>query len=200
MNEVEAVTPRELEDVSLVLALRAGEGWASRALWDRYSDRVRRYFARSEERRRHDVEDLTQEVFLHVWAGRRTIQKPASLRHFVMAVATKVLARQRRFRQVRRSVCLSATGDVPEIATPPRADDDARHTLRRCYEILERIRTRERTAFVLRRLEAMSIEHVAGRMMISTSTAKRLIRRAANKISTRMARGSRSDQGGSQRR
>jgi RNA polymerase sigma-70 factor (ECF subfamily) len=184
MNDLDVVSA---EDATLALALRAGESWAPKAILDRYSGRVRRFFARSAGRWRHDIEDLTQDVFLRVFAC-DGIQKPESLRHFIMGVAARVLRGQIRYQQIRRSVCLSATGKVPEIATPPRADDDARYTLRRCYEILERIRSRERDAFVLRRLEGMSVEEVAGRLNVSTSTAKRLIRRAANKISTRVAR------------
>jgi RNA polymerase sigma factor (sigma-70 family) len=186
MNNLEGVRSGEREDATLVFALRAGERWAPKAILDRYSDRVSRFFARSTGRRLHDLEDLTQDVFLRVFAC-RAIQKPGSLRHFIMSVAARVLSRQIRYQQIRRSVCLSATGDVPEIATPPR-DDEARYTLRRCYEILERIRSRERAAFVLRYLEGMSLEEVAGQLNVSISTAKRLIRRAANKISTRVAR------------
>src|SRR4051812_12318796 len=84
------VTTREAEDASLVLALRAGEGWASEAIWDRYSDRVRRYFARKGRQSPHDVDDLTQDVFLLVFTGCERIQKPGSLRHFVKSVAVNV--------------------------------------------------------------------------------------------------------------
>ena len=147
------VIAREADDASLVLGLRAGEGWASEAVWDRYAERVRRYFARSGRRSRHDVEDLMQDVFLRVFTGYRRIQKPASLRHFVNAVAINVLRSQLRYQQ-----------------------------------ILDGIRTRERDAFVLRHLEGMSLEEVADRLNVSTSTAKRLIGRAAKKLSTRARR------------
>jgi RNA polymerase sigma-70 factor (ECF subfamily) len=181
----DAVTARDTEDARMVLALRAGEGWASEAIWDRYSDRVRRYIARKGGHARHDVDDLTQDVFLLVFTECRRIQKPESLRHFVRSVAMNVLRTQLRYQQIRRNVCLSATGTVPDIATPPRADDEARQTLRRCYEILEGIRTSERDAFVLRYLEGMSVDEVSDRLNISRSTAKRLIGRAAKKLVTR---------------
>jgi RNA polymerase sigma factor (sigma-70 family) len=96
-----------------------------------------------------------------------------------------VLRTQLRYRQIRRNVCLSATGTVPDIATPARADDEGRQMLRRCYEILEGIRSSERDAFVLRYLEGMSVEEVSDRLHISRSTAKRLIGRAAKKVVAR---------------
>lgn len=176
------------EDARLVLALRAGELWAAEAIWDRYADRVNRFFARSVGRPIHEIEDLTQEVFLRVFAGHRTIQKPASLRHFVMSVAVHVLNEQIRSQQVRRTVCLSATGEMPDVATPARADDDARYALRRCYEILDRIRASERVAFVLRHLEGMTIGEIAAQLNVSTSTAKRLVSRATKKVATRASR------------
>src|SRR3954451_13334718 len=181
-------TAVEREDAMLVLALRAGESWASEAIWDRYSLRVTRFFVRNAGRSRNDVEDLTQDVFMRVFASHRSIQKPASLRHFVMAIAIRVLHRQIRAQHVRRNVCLSVTGEMPDIETPARADDEARHALRRCCELLERLRTRERVAFALRHLEGMTLDEVAERLEISRSTAKRLISRAAKKISTRASR------------
>lgn len=181
-------TAVEREDAILVRALRAGESWASEAIWDRYSLRVTRFFARNAGRSLHEVEDLTQDVFMRVFASHRSIQKPSSLRHFVMAIAIRVLHRQFRAQQVRRNVCLSATGEMPDIAVPPRADDEARQELRRCCEILDRIRSRERVAFVLRHLEGLSVDEVAERLKMSRSTAKRLISRAAKKLSRRTSR------------
>src|SRR4051794_4061606 len=176
------------EDATLVRALRAGEGWASEAIWERYSDRVTRFFARYAGPSLDDAEDLTQDVFLRVFASHRNIRKPSSLRHFVMAIAIRVLHQQIRSQRVRRNVRLSVTGEMPDIATPARADDEARHALRRCCEILERLRTRERVAFALRHLEGMTLEQVAERLEISRSTAKRLINRAAKRISMRANR------------
>lgn len=179
---------RDAEDARLVLALRAGELWASEAIWGRYANRVNRFFARYIGRSFPDVEDLTQDVFLRVFAGQEGIQKPGSLRHFVMSVALHVLNQQIRSLQVRRTVCLSATGEIPDVATPARADDDARYALRRCYEILDRIRPPERLAFVLRYLEGMTIDEVAIRLNVSKSTAKRLVSRATKKVATRASR------------
>ena len=174
------------EDADLVLALQAGEGWASEAIWDRYSDRVSRFLARSLGSSAHDVEDLTQEVFLRLFTRPGTIRKPAALRQFVMALAVHVLKWELRYRWVRRKVRLSATGEVPEIAQPSGLEDEtrqARQALELCYRILERLSARERVAFVLRYMEEMTVEEVADRMKVSVSTAKRLLGRAVERVS-----------------
>lgn len=178
-------------DADLVLALRAGEARAFDAIWSRYSARVSRFFARSVGWSLPDVDDLTQEVFLSLFLVHRTIEKPASLRHFVMSVTRYVLKQHLRSRRVGKNVVLSLTGEMPDVATPAGSEErarEARSALGRCEEILERLRMRERTAFLLRYLEGMSVDEIADRLEVSRSTAKRLIGRAATKFSSRAGR------------
>ena len=178
-------------DANLVLALRAGDARAFDAIWNRYSAGVTRFLAHSLGWSLPDVDDLTQEVFLAVFLRHRTIEKPTSLRPFVMSVAQYVLKAHFRSRRARRMVLLSPTGEMPDVATPAGFEEklrEARHTLSRCYGVLDQIRKRERTAFVLRYLEEMTVGEVADRLEVSKSTAKRLIGRAAKKVSTRVGR------------
>src|SRR5687768_17618529 len=104
-------------DANLVLALRAGEAWAFDGIWNRYSAHVSRFLAYSLGRSLPDVEDLTQEVFLAVFLRHRTIEKPTSLRPFVMSVAQYVLKAHYRSRRTRRTVVLSPTDEMPDVAT-----------------------------------------------------------------------------------
>ena len=183
--------PAGAGDANLVHALRAGDVRAFDAIWNRYSAGVSRLLANSLGWSLPDVEDLTQEVFIAVFLRHRTIEKPTSLRHFVMSVAQYVLKAHFRSRRTRRAVLLSPTGEMPDVATPDGFEDnlrDARHTLSRCCGVLDQIRKRERNAFLLRYLEEMTIDEVADRLEVSRSTAKRLISRAAKKVSTRVGR------------
>jgi RNA polymerase sigma-70 factor, ECF subfamily len=178
-------------DAALVLALRAGEARAFDAIWSRYSALVSRFFARSVGWSLPDVDDLTQEVFLSLFLVHRTIEKPASLRHFVMSVTRYVLKQHLRSRRARQNVVLSLTGEIPDVATPAGSEErarEARLALGRCDQILDGIRTRERTAFLLRYLEGMSVDEIADRLEVSRSTVKRLISRAATKFSSRVGR------------
>ena len=194
MHSLKLVTtprPDAREDAELVLALQAGEAWAPQAIWDRYSDRVSKFLARSLGRPLHDVEDLTQEVFLRMFMRPAAIQKPAAFRQFVMSVAVNVLKWELRYRWIRRKVRLSDSGEIPDAATPPGFDEatnEARQALKLCYDILDQLRARERVAFALRYMEEMTVEEVAERMRISKSTAKRLIGRAVEKVSQRVGK------------
>jgi RNA polymerase sigma-70 factor (ECF subfamily) len=175
-------------DRELVAALCAGEAWASKAVWAGHSERVSRFFARSLGRSPEDVEDLTQEVFLRVFTRPEAIRDPAALREFVMGVALRVLKNLFRYRWIRRVVKLSSDGELPEVAAPAGVDQAARHALRRCYAILDRLTTRERAAFVLRYLEEMTVDEVAACMAVSRSSVKRIISSGVAKVSEQVGK------------
>jgi RNA polymerase sigma-70 factor (ECF subfamily) len=177
---------RRASDAELVLALQQGQSWAARAIWDRHSDRVHRFFARAVGPS-HETEDLTQEVFLRIFVRARAIREPGALPQFVMAVAVRVLKRQLRYRWIRRNMRLSADGILPDPVGDRTRDEEAREALRRCYRILEDLGGRERAAYSLRFLEEMTVEEVAGSLGVSISTAKRLINRASAFVAAKVA-------------
>jgi len=165
-------------DAELVAALQADLPWARRELWDRYSGRVRRYLSAALGRPSHEVEDLTQEVFLRLFVRRGAIRRPEALPELTMAIAVRVLKWNLRARWVRRRVRLSRDGDLPEVSADRGPEEEARDALRRCGRILDALGTRERIAFTLRFMEELTMEEVAATMAVSLSTAKRLVNRA----------------------
>jgi RNA polymerase sigma factor (sigma-70 family) len=175
-------------DAELVVALQADLPWARREIWTRYSVQVRRYLARALGRPSPEVEDLTQEVFLRIFARRAAIRRPEALREFAMAVAVRVLKWNLRSRWVRRIVGLSADGELPEVIADRGAEEETNDALRRCRSILDSLGTRERVAFSLRFLEEMTMEEVATTMGVSLSTAKRLVNGATAGIAERVGR------------
>jgi RNA polymerase sigma-70 factor, ECF subfamily len=183
-----AVEERRQTDADLVLALRRNERGAAEAIWNRHSESVRRFLSRALGPSGDEAEDLTQEVFLRVFARTCVIREPSALREFVMSVALRVLQWEIRRRWVRRKVFLSKDGDLPEVGAPDRANQEARHALRACYAILDRLSVRERVAFVLRYLEEMTLEEVAERLDCSLSTTKRVLTRATERVSAQVGK------------
>jgi len=173
-------------DQELVLALADGQSWAARAIWDRHSNRVHRFFARALGPSQ-DVEDLTQEVFLRIFARPRAIRDRDALPQFVMAVAVRVLKWQLRYRWVRRNMRLTSDGTLPDPVGDRASAEETRQAVRLCYQILDALGARERTAYTLRFLEEMTVEEVAATLEVSTSTAKRLITRAAAAVASKVA-------------
>ena len=177
---------RRQVDAELVLGLQNGAPAAAEAIWQRYSERVHRFLAHSLGRPSDEVEDLTQEVFLRIFTRARAIKKPAALREFVMSVAVRVMQWELRRRWVRRRVRLSDSGELPDLVDDGSVDQEARQALARCYDILNGLGVRERTAFVLRFLEEMTMEEVAAHMKTSLSTTKRLVNRATASVSAKV--------------
>jgi RNA polymerase sigma-70 factor (ECF subfamily) len=175
-------------DLEVVEGLRAGEEWASEAIWDRYSDQVGRFFARALGRSTDDVEDLIQEVFLRILTRPSTIRDPAALREFIMGVAMRVLKNRFRYRWIRRIVHLSEDGQLPDLPAQDGADEGTRHALQRCYAIFDHLSARERAAFVLRYLEEMTLDEVASCLAISRTSVKRLVKSATGKVSADVAK------------
>ena len=179
---------RKRTDAEMVFALRRGEAWAAEAIWDRHSAGVRRFFLRALGRRNEEIEDLTQEVFLRIFTRPNVIREPTALRDFILSVAVRVLKWELRRRWVRRGVHLSDDGYLPDVGVQGGTNQEARQALARCYAILDRLRTRERMAFVLRYLEEMTMDEVAQGLGSSISTAKRLVNRAVANVSKQVGK------------
>lgn len=169
------------EDIELVDALVRGEPWAAEEAWERHSGSVRRLMVRALGPRA-EVEDLTQEVFMRVFSRIGALRDAQALREFVIAVAVNTLKGELRRRWVRRNVFLSSDGSVPDVEARG-ADPEAREALARCYVILDKLRPRERAAFVLRYMEERTLDEVAKGLGVSLRTAKRLVNRAAARVS-----------------
>jgi RNA polymerase sigma-70 factor (ECF subfamily) len=175
-----AAEPARPDDHEIVRALRAGEAWAASAVWNAYASRVFRVAARvlgSDS----DAEDITQDVFARVFSGIGTLRDPSALGSFVFSVALRMVKRELQRRRVRRILRLSDTGHLPETPVDA-ADSEARDALAWLYAVLDQLGAEERTAFVLRYVETMSLPEIAEAMGLSLATVKRRIDRAAEHV------------------
>jgi RNA polymerase sigma-70 factor (ECF subfamily) len=175
-----AVEPSRPDDPELVRALRAGEVWAASAVWNAYASRVFRVAARvlgSES----EAEDITQDVFARVFSGIGGLRDPSALGSFVFSVALRMVNRELHRRRVRRILRLSDTGHLPEYPVDAH-DSEARDALAWLYTILDQLGAEERTAFVLRYMETMSLPEIAAAMNLSLATVKRRLDRATERV------------------
>jgi RNA polymerase sigma-70 factor (ECF subfamily) len=130
---------------------------------------------------RPDVEDLTQEIFLRLFAKLPTLEDPEALRSFIYSIAIRVLRWDLRRRWIRRSVRLLPTWSLPDRVT--RAENfEARQAVSRFYDILDRLGDRDRIAFVLQNMEGLTLEESAQSLGVSLATLKRRLARASQRI------------------
>ena len=128
-----------------------------------------------------DAEDLTQDIFLRVFARIHTLRDPDALSSFVLSVALRVIKWQLRQRRVRRILNLTDDGHVPE-ASGSALDSEAREALRKFYSLMGQLPTDERTVFSLRQIEGMDLQEIADVVGVSLATAKRRLSRARGRL------------------
>jgi RNA polymerase sigma-70 factor (ECF subfamily) len=127
---------------------------------------------------RSEAEDLTQEVFSRVFLKAAQLRDPESLRSFVYSFAINALKSDLRKRKLRAWLPLDA---VPALWDETR-DVESRELLRRFHSLLDRLSTRDRLVFVLRRMEDMTIEEIATHLDVSPSTVKRSLSYASERL------------------
>ncbi len=172
--------PVDADDVALVLALRRGDAGAELEAWNRFSPRVdgtlRRMLGPAGER-----EDLLQEVFIRFFRRVGTLREPAAVRGFLTGICLRVVQDEIAGRRRRQWLRLTATGEAPEMAGGAR-DDEAREAVRRYYQLLDGLSGRDRSIFVTRTIEGLTLEEVAELHGVSVSTAQRRIEHATKRI------------------
>jgi RNA polymerase sigma-70 factor, ECF subfamily len=174
--------PHHVGDADLARALAAGEGWAIDETWQRFAPMVLRMAERSLGSRA-EAEDVSQDVFYHVFRKAKALRDPERLRSFVYSFAVRTLKADLRRRKVRGWFSFLRTS-VPADDVGARAlDFESRDLLRRLYELLDRLSPRDRLVFVLRRMESKTVEEIAAMLDISTSTVKRSMSHASSRLS-----------------
>ncbi|HEY4185028.1 MAG TPA: sigma-70 family RNA polymerase sigma factor [Polyangia bacterium] len=168
-------------DESLVAALRRGESRAELAAWNRFSARVdttlRRLLGPGEDR-----EDLLQEVFIRFFKRVGTLREPSAVVAFLAGISVNVVHAEIARRRRRNWLRLTATGSPPDISGP-QPNTDAREAVARYYRQLETLAAKDRSIFVARTIEGLTLAEVAALHGMSVSTTQRRLARATKRIS-----------------
>jgi RNA polymerase sigma-70 factor (ECF subfamily) len=169
-------------DAALVLALRRGEPRAELEAWNRFSPGVdgtlRRLLGPGPGA---DRADLLQEVFIRFFRRVATLREPAAVRGFLTGICLHVVRAEIAARRRRSWLRLTSTGDAPEPPAGER-DDESREAVRRYYRVLDRLPGEERSIFVARTIEGLTLDEVAALHGVSVSTAQRRIERATARV------------------
>jgi RNA polymerase sigma-70 factor (ECF subfamily) len=167
-------------DAALVAALRAGDPRAELAAWNRFAlgvdQTLRRLLGPGPDR-----EDLLQEVFIRFFRRVNTVREPAAVRGFLTGICIHVVRGEISRRQRKRWLSLTPTGDIPDAAGSA-PDLEGREAVSRYYGLLDRLAGKDRSLFVSRTIEGLTLEEVAATHGVSVSTAQRRINRASKRI------------------
>jgi RNA polymerase sigma-70 factor (ECF subfamily) len=171
---------RNTSDGDLARALASGDAWAIAETWNRFSPMILMMAARtlgSES----DAEDIAQEVFCRVFKKAKTLREPDALRSFVVSFGIRILKTELRRRKTKSWLSFHQSETLVDLSSET-IDVESRDLLRRFYGLLDRLNARDRLAFALRHLESMTVEEVAESMELSTSTVKRALAHASERL------------------
>lgn len=171
----------DTSDSDLARGLIAGEAWAIAETWHRFAPMVI-VMAERCLGSRSEAEDVSQEAFYRLFRKAKALRDPNRLRSFVYSFAIRTLKGELRRKKMRSWLML----DQPQALTDVGGgtlDVESRDLLRRFHALLDRLTPRDRLVFILRRMESMTVEEIAAHMDISTSTVKRALAHASNRLS-----------------
>jgi len=173
-------------DADLALALRSSQPEAALLVRQRFSSLVSGILRRGLGRD-GDVEDAEQEVFLAIFRDIRRLRRPEALRSFVLIITRRTVSRELRRTRTRGRLLVAGAEDAPDPVGDV-ADAAAKHAYCHLGYLLERLRERDRKAFMLRFVAGMETEEVARALGVSVPTARRAYTRALNRVLTWGAR------------
>jgi RNA polymerase sigma-70 factor, ECF subfamily len=161
-----------VRDGALVRAALLGDGRAAHAIVTRYMPLVRRCLGASFSGA--DLDDHVQEVFARCFSSLSRLRDPDALRSYLIGIALRWAASERRRCRLRWWEKVTATGELPDPGGAPDAPPiEVRQVAWRTRAILARLQPQSCRALELRFMEEQELTDVAKTLGVSLATAKR---------------------------
>jgi RNA polymerase sigma-70 factor, ECF subfamily len=178
----------EESDAEAVARAKAGDRDGFRTLVERHSRSVLRLAYRMTGNEQ-DAEDIVQETFLKAYRQLANYEARASFGTWLYRIAANCSLDLVRSRKRHEEFHVTAAGGDPEAAMEVASADPQPERLAMSGEVGERVHSalrglseKERTAFVLRHFEGMSIDEIGGVLGLNTNATKNSIFRAVQKL------------------
>jgi len=162
-------------DERLLEGLLQASPTATAELFDRHASYIQRVLTRLLGYTEPERADLLHEVFVRALEKVSELKSASALRPWLAGIAV-FTAQEWLRRRKRRGPLLPPEDGAARAAT--QTSPEAQQAVGDFYQLLERFGEHERTAFILRQLEGMSLQEVADTCAVSLSTARRRIERA----------------------
>ena len=137
----------------------------------------------------HDAEDLSQDVFIKAYRAMDSFRGDSGWYAWLYRIAVNTyLNKQRKKVTKYRQLWADFTHHVPDQGAN-RTDEEAEAgvRLRHMEQALQKLTPRERSAFVLRHYQDLSVKEVAAVMEVADGTVKSLLFRGVRKLQQSLA-------------
>lgn len=163
-------------DEQLLELFRAGSDDAFQVLHDRYRQRLFVYTRQMLGGSQADAEDVMQDVFLRAYGALRADGRAVSVRAWLYRVAHNRCIDQ--LRRPRPATVELLEETATSMALDPAAETQQREDLRRLVTDVGRLPEQQRSALLLREMEGLSYQELAGALDCSVPAVKSLLVRA----------------------
>lgn len=182
----------ETSDAEAAARARDGDTEAFRVLVERHSPLVFRVAYRLTGNE-HDAEDVVQEAFLRAYSRLELFEERSHFGSWLYRIAANCAYDVLR-RRARTDKRFAPSDDAEDGSDRFSSEDPGPDRLafgaevrRRLEVVLQRMSASERSAFVLRHFEGMSIEEIGSALELDTSATKHSIFRAVRKVRRALA-------------
>lgn len=176
----------EASDEAIVSQSLGGDPHAFGLLVERYQGRILGTASRF-ARNRHELEDLSQDIFLKAWKGLPTFRATAPFEHWLMRLAVRVcydfLRKNRRFREneISREL-VNEKNDRLKEESADNADLDAGEAREVLQHAMASLKPKDQLVLTLKELEHKSVREIADLTGWSVSNVKVRAMRARNRL------------------
>jgi len=132
-----------------------------------------------------EADDLVQDVFVRAWRALDRLEDPEGARPWLMTIAVRLARTRLRRRKLGQLLFRLDEPDFEEVPSPGVLPEH-RELVKRLYAILDKMPVELRIAFVLRYVQAETVQSVAELCDWSLSTAKRRIQAAHERVTAKL--------------
>jgi RNA polymerase sigma-70 factor, ECF subfamily len=174
--------PFDGDEAALVAAMRSGRVDAGAAFYDRYVHSIHALVFRLMGPD-GELDDVVHDVFVRALESLGRLREPAALRSWLFGIAVHTVRIRFQSRSRQRWLRFMAPEEVPEPATRPTSDSG--EVLEHVYAILQGMKSEERIALVLHRVQGLALEQAARAAGTSIATFRRRLARGESKFLAR---------------
>lgn len=151
---------------NLIVKLRAGDDSCFKEIYDLYHFKVF-CFVKKYTAQLADAEDVTQNVFIHLWKYRTKIDPDTSLEAILFKSSKQEISKW--YKKQNRIFSVENEHLIKELDTAAESEDDIAVQLEKIEHLLHKIPEKRRKIFSLHKFEDLSYKEIAIEMNMSPS-------------------------------